>query len=209
MTAKVNSNPLTPKSLITNCISITSKNSYDFLVDTNDDILQMKIGNIELKAVQIEQLPAHIIENVHNNIGQPVSLNNVPCICYSHNACHANSLIFSHEVRKKVTIIEGIVVNEDGFAFEHFWNRIYLEGNNVADCDITFSAIASQEEIKIKKSYYPVNEYTKEDMINRIKTNKIFSDEILSLMETYYIENPAYSNEYHSYRETLDNQNDK
>ena len=34
-TAKVNSNPLTPKILITNRISIISKNFYDFLVDTN------------------------------------------------------------------------------------------------------------------------------------------------------------------------------
>lgn len=35
-TAKVNSNPLTHKTLITNWISIISKNFYDFLVDTND-----------------------------------------------------------------------------------------------------------------------------------------------------------------------------
>ena len=37
-TAKVNSNPLTHKILITNWISIISKNFYDFLVDTNDPL---------------------------------------------------------------------------------------------------------------------------------------------------------------------------
>ena len=39
-TAKVNSNPLTPKTLITNWISIISKNYYDFLVDTNEHFSQ-------------------------------------------------------------------------------------------------------------------------------------------------------------------------
>lgn len=168
----------------------------------------MKIGNRELNAVQIGQLPDCIIKNVHDSIGQPISLNDIPCIFYAPKACHVNSLIFSYEI-KESTIIEGIVVNENGFAFEHFWNRIYFEENSVAECDITFSAIVSPEERRIKKSYYPVNEYSKEDMINRIRTNKIFSDEVLSLIETYYKENPAHSNEYHSYRESLDKQNKK
>ena len=169
----------------------------------------MKIENRELKAVQIEQLPDYIIKNVHESIEQPISLNNdIPCIFYAPKACHANSLIFSYEA-KGSTIIEGIVVNENGFAFEHFWNKIYLEGNKTAYCDITFSAIAPPEEMKIKKSYYPVKEYTKEEMINRIKTDEVFSEEVLHLIEAYYKENPAHSNEYYSYRESLDNQNNK
>ena len=63
--------------------------------------------------------------------------------------------------------------------------------------------------MKIKKSYYPVKEYTKEEMINRIKTDEVFSEEVLHLIEAYYKENPAHSNEYYSYRESLDNQNNK
>lgn len=168
----------------------------------------MKIGDRELRKIQIEQLPDCIIKNVHDSIGQPISLNDIPCIFYASKACHVNSLIFSYEI-KESTIIEGIVVNENGFAFEHFWNRIYLDEKRFADCDITFCAIASADEIKIKKSYYQVNEYTKEEMLARIKANTIFSNEVLSLIETYYIENPVHSNEYHSYRESLSKQNKK
>ena len=39
ITTKVNSNPFSQKSPITNWISIISKNFYDFLVDTNENVL--------------------------------------------------------------------------------------------------------------------------------------------------------------------------
>ena len=82
---------------------------------------------------------------------------------YRKNACHYNSFLFAQNIRNdniEKRIIEGIVIcKEDGYIFEHFWNRIVYNEEHFEDYDVAnaFSNAESEiivdEENKIDKHY--------------------------------------------------------
>lgn len=152
-----------------------------------------KIGDEKLKEI------------IEKERGQCYPIGENLVLCYLPNACHSNALLFSYRCKDVlVKIVEGLVVNEDGLAYEHFWNRIYSPGYEFEDIDITFDIIASEQTRKMPKRYFAVNVYTKEEMIKRMSLSNVFSDKVRLLVCDYYRKYPDKFKQYCSRKEILD-----
>jgi ferredoxin-thioredoxin reductase catalytic subunit len=107
----------------------------------------------------------------------------------------------NEEIKKE--IVEGLVINEDGLAYWHYWNR-FIWGNQTEDRDITLTVIASQEEIDTPKTYYELQSYPLKQIKNK---SELFqngcSEELDSIIEDYYSKNPEQKERYNKSKSLL------
>lgn len=143
---------------------------------------------IILQESLLEQLPADYIDYIKNNTEFNV-IDNLS-LQYEKKHSHTNSLLFASMLRKQypnteVKISEGIVVMTNGFAYEHFWNHI-TQKDGEKFYDITLDCFETTISKAKVRRYYVVNEYKIEDIIKRIDTHDIFSNNVKHYLNLYY-----------------------
>jgi hypothetical protein len=103
--------------------------------------------------------------------------------------------------------VEGFVLCEDGLFFEHIWNRIICN-NDELDFDVTLSVIASEAEKNAKKTYYEYKNWSFAEMLERKSTSNLaFSQESDSIISDYYDNvNSEHKERYYQSKEILQNE---
>ena len=103
---------------------------------------------------------------------------------------HANAILFDTEIGKQGTdishsIIEGMVVDEDGLAYNHFWNKL-KQGKKTQYIDITFQCFGTLFEQSVDKAYYPIHEITSTELISKIvEGGSLYSEESMAVLGEY------------------------
>lgn len=161
-----------------------------------------------MKENKIEQLPPEYVEYVKSNIGVPKYIDGQE-LFYRKNACHVNSILFSDFIYSKTkyncSIIEGIVVRDDGFAYDHFWNLIRDDKGGTEYVDVTNDAIGTEKEKNAGKTYYEIKEYGIDELVEKIKNKEpLFSDEVKKALKNYYNEHPEKEEEYRKGKQAVE-----
>lgn len=161
----------------------------------------------------VYQFPVDVIELIRSQTcNEPAIFGNDGY--YRNNACHYNSLLFSQEFKIDNTenrIIEGIVVcEEDGYIFDHFWNRIVFNEEVFMDYDVAnaFSNAESKiivdvENKIVNKSYYEYCNHSISDINNRLQE---LLPQIENVIKEYYNNHPEHKERYYSEKEILKQQ---
>lgn len=132
-------------------------------------------------------------------------------------SCHQNSLNFMSIIQTTpcfkesfkslfMTIVEGVVVTDDEYAFPHIWNKV-TDGDKIQYHDITCDLVWDEPEKETPKIYYVVNDsLTIDELTKRAKDGNVFSEETNSLISSYYNLYPKHKDAFfRSYKE-LNNQ---
>lgn len=85
----------------------------------------------------------------------PLAAEKLRKICQK-GLCRINSAFVSDKI-EKVEFVEGIVILENGFCFEHFWNKI---GND--HIDVSAELIETEDEKANERRYYPIHIFPNE-----------------------------------------------
>ena len=163
----------------------------------------------KLEEISIEKIPFDYKQYVKDSIGIPQVVSGQQ-LWYCRIACHVNSILFSNLINSQSdlihsSIIEGIVICEDGLAYEHMWNLIQTNTNDIEYVDVTMDAIASDIERRTGKKYYKLFEYSQDDLIRKIsRKESLFSKEVLSAIQSYYMVHPDMEEVYRKGKQTID-----
>jgi hypothetical protein len=141
---------------------------------------------------KISPLPADIIEKIKANINNDFLPFSECDNYYRRNKCFFNSILAAQEFKGGIQtiIIEGVVINDDGRAYGHYWNCILFKGGQNADFDVTLMYVAPEQEANMSKEYFEFRNYTVEKIKAIIKPDNIFFFFLRSIIEDYYNENP-------------------
>jgi hypothetical protein len=130
-------------------------------------------------------------------------------LIYQRNNCHKNAIIAPDKIKyndAEERIVEGVVLCDDGYLFEHFWNRVFFKiKKESADFDITLDVIASDEEKEMKKTYYEYANYSSQEMNN----HNSFSPEINEIISDYYRDYPTHYERYINQKNQLTKMNNE
>ena len=161
-----------------------------------------------METIAITPLSEDYRKYIVEHIGIPVAINGLN-LFYQKNACHVNSIIFSDFINNgngelHCSVIEGIVINEDGLAYGHFWNKLNDSEGNIQYTDVTMDAIVSADEQALKKTYYIMSERNVDDLLNLIKTrDDLFSDKVTNAVSDYYDNHPDQRERFEGLKNTL------
>lgn len=165
-----------------------------------------------MKEIPIEKLPQNYIDYVRQLINSPISyVKGIP-LYYSKGGCHVNSILLCEDIMKNnpqyhCSVVEGIVVCKDGLAYEHYWNLIRDDQNNLHYVDITMDAIASDYERDTEKTYFVINELDQEVLKEKIVNKRpLFSDDVHKAINEYYKKHPEKEAEHSVGKLIVDNQ---
>lgn len=143
---------------------------------------------------KIEELPEEICKHILEDAKEGH---------FQKNQCHLNSYILAQQMKYKNVenkIVEGVVRLENGFLFEHYWNKFIYQAEAVSYFDISLGVLGSDIEKKTPKTYYEYKTLSVQEMESKTS----FSDEILSLIEMYYESYPEHSAKYYKNKKTID-----
>lgn len=161
-----------------------------------------------MKEVAIDKLPIDYINYISKNIGVHQYIGG-QLLWYCKNACHVNSLLFCNLIntitKLHCSIIEGIVICNDGLAYEHQWNLIRDDNNNTEYVDVTMDAIASENERNAEKKYFEIFEHNMDEMLGKIAEGKpLFSKEVHNAIDEYYKIHPEKESFYREGKRAVD-----
>lgn len=150
---------------------------------------------INMNEIKVENLLTDFIGCVKQNIQVPKRTVAGKPLYYSRGGCHVNSILLCEDITSSndysCSIIEGIVVCNDGLAFEHYWNVIRDEENEPHYVDVTMDAVATDAEREMGKRYFVIRELRKEELEKKIANNEpLFSEETHKAIDDYYKEHP-------------------
>jgi|GEM_PF-3540128 hypothetical protein len=180
-------------------ISLLSDNTWDLSLD------HIKLAGCELFKRSMDSLPEERQTDIKKNVcsSNILSANNY----YSRHSCHNNAILAAQEIKGKgveIKIIEGVVLCEDGFLFEHFWNACIFDGER-SDFDVTIDVIGSDIEKNTKKTYYEWKTFTLSEGIKRkTESAKAFSEDIHKIVSAYYALYPSQRARYDITKAKLD-----
>ena len=158
-------------------------------------------GNV-YRECAVDSLNSEWEAYIRSKEGAPILINQ-KLVSYGRNNSHINSLLFDKEIADQNkdllhTIIEGIVIYEDGLAYIHYWNKL-KQGNNTLIIDTTLQCFGTLFELSVDKAYYPINEITTETLAERVIGGKnLFSDNCSSLIDEFYKTYPNKKEKYDS-----------
>lgn len=163
-----------------------------------------------MKEIQIEKLPANFIDYVKKNINVPTRTVAGKPLFYSRGGCHVNSILFCDDITSNndysCSIIEGIVICNNGMAFEHYWNVIIDEEKETHYVDVTIDAIATDAEREMGKRYFVIRERGKEEVEENIANEQsLFSKETHAAIDKYYKEHPKWETYYREGKRVVNN----
>ncbi len=90
--------------------------------------------------------------------------------------CRLNAAFVS-DLLPNTEFVEGLVVLENGFCFEHFWNKV---GNNYID--VSAELIENEDQKSIERRYYPIRIFPS----TFTGHNEPFLVEVKQLVKEYY-----------------------
>lgn len=166
-------------------------------------IINMELAGIKFVKKEIEQLPPDIANKIKDDTSDSILMIGQ---AYMRNQCHNNAILAANEIkseRAENRIVEGLVKCEDGFLFEHFWNRIVC-GKESSDFDVTLDVIGSEEGKNTKKQYFEYKNYSLSEIEQRkSSTVNAFSSEIKKAITEYYKEHPL-AERYYNFKKQID-----
>lgn len=177
-------------------------------VSSNGVLMTPNSGYMNMKENKLCPLPSSYIEYVKDNIGVPKYIKG-QLVYYRQNSCHVNSILFCDYINTMTqyhcSIIEGMVIHEDGLAYEHFWNRI-CDDNGVEEyVDVTMDAIATAAERNAEKRYYEIKEHEIDELIVKIANNqRLFTEETHKAINEFYAAHPEKEAEYRKGKAMVD-----
>lgn len=172
------------------------------LVKVNGEVVNMD-------EIKIENLPANVIDHVKKIISVPIRTIGGKPLFYSRGGCHVNSILLCDDITSNndysCYIIEGIVICDNGLAFEHYWNVIMDEEGVAHYVDVTMDAVATEAECEMGKRYYVIREHGKEDVEDSIANEQpLFSEETHAAIDDYYKEHPEWEAYYREGKRLVD-----
>lgn len=117
-------------------------------------------------------------------------------MAYGRDNSHSNTILFDREIGMQNsdishTIIEGLVVDENGLSYNHFWNKL-KQGKKTQYIDVTFQCFGTLFEQTVDKAYYPISEITSEELLGRIAVGaNLYSDESQGILGEYNNQHPV------------------
>lgn len=160
-----------------------------------------------LKEKTVAQVPSNYIAYIKEHIKEGQNIKWVSLL-YHPNAYHINS-IFEEFFRKnypdvKYSIVEGVVVTIDGFAYEHIWTKITV-GKNVVYYDIIRDCLEKRMIQVIDRSYYPQTEISLDNLLDKISRHEsLFSQDTHNTINKYYEKYPTTKEKYNNMKKTLE-----
>ena len=162
-----------------------------------------------MNEIKIEKLPADFIDYVKHNIKVVKRFVAGKPLFYSRGGCHVNSILLCDDIVSNnpylCSIIEGMVICDDGLAFDHCWNVIRDDENETHYVDVTMDAIATDVEREMGKRYYVIREHTKDELEKKIANEEpLFSVETHEAIDEYYKKHPELESFYRDGKQTVD-----
>lgn len=158
------------------------------------NLRRLKIYDTIYKEQRVEQLSREWKEYIMSKSEPAINFNGIE-MSYQKSFPQINSLLFGDDIRKldptiDCVVIEGIVIDEDGNAFCHFWNQ-FSHARDKKVLDITYGCFSTIYESSIDRSYFKTHELTLGELRERIlaggdpyseQTKQLLSDYRLSLL---------------------------
>lgn len=155
------------------------------------NLRRLKINGILYKEQRIDDMPKEWKDYVLSKVDYEANVNG-KILTYQKSSSHINSLLFGVDIKTHFsdvacTIIEGIVIDENGKVSCHFWNQ-FLKNKKIIVFDVTRGCFSSMFESSIDREYYKINELTIEELEERISSgNEIFSEQTKQLFDDYFL----------------------
>jgi hypothetical protein len=162
-----------------------------------------------MEEIKIEKLQANVIDHVKMIINVPIRTVGGKPLFYSRGGCHVNSILLCDDITSNndysCSIIEGIVICDNGLAFEHYWNVIMDEESVAHYVDVTMDAVATEAEREMGKRYFVIREREKEEVEEDIANEQpLFSKETHDAIDVYYKEHPEWEAYYREGKQLVD-----